>query len=858
MRTIISNVNFYFFIFYISFAISLDIEPYHEYKLDKKYFISKVDNSFFNGGFVDNDFWNNITPVSGLIQVEPYFNQSPSYKTDIKLCYNENYIFVLVDLFQDQSSISYKKGEYDDFSGTFDSNSDYFIIEIDSYHDHETGYSFAVNSSGVQADYIIYNDEFIDDDWNADWYTDVVNTSYGWQIKYKIPFSILRYTAKQDNIWGINFIRYVKNNNEYISWTSVPDDKLGIVSHFGHLYGLRLENNKMLQFKLNSIGGRTFYDDQFYAYIIDESNNIVGLDFEVNSEQFFNQNITTDNIGFDIKHIINSNSNIDFTYKPDFNHIDQDPSDINNTAYETYFNERRDFFLENTIFFKTPMQIFYSKRIGGLEKNDNSYYSFLTNLEFASKYTYKDNNQRYGLILAYAKPSIIRNESYVYDIYSTIFRSSWKILSDRCNVGFIGTNKSTKQNNTEVYAVDFSSNFVNNQLYADGQIAISDKNNQNGSGYNFKVGFRSDDFRFLNRDYYIDFWIINNMYNKEFNINDLGYMFRNDLNEYSLGLSFNTEKNTSNTNFVIQHYKAKNYDNDILSDILSFKYNVKYKNSSYLLMGLSKEFSHYKDRYYDYFFDLDLDKIVKSPNNTTFNIEYGNNLTSDFSYSLNLKSFKNNLNDEGKNYIFDINYSFNSWIEFDFSYDRMNYYETYHFLKIRQLPSGINFNNITFQNFRDDYQYLFINSYNKEFYYTLRLSSYLDKCIIKLYSEYYVYNNSWGENDNIYQISKTDDNYIYPNPVNVEFASLIDYNTDKILYSAYYTSINFNFVLQFDFLENSNIYFLYRLNKGVNGKMFSNPKELLEFDKTDIGIESPAEIYHDHSFFLKYEFVLRK
>ena len=177
--------------FHISFAIGLDNEPYHEYKLDKKYFISKVDNSFLNGDFVDNDFWNNITPVPGLIQVEPHFNQRPSYRTDIKLCHDENYIFVLVDLFQDQSSISYKKGEYDDFSGTFDSNSDYFIIEIDSYHDHETGYSFAVNSSGIQADYIIYNDEFIDDDWNADWYTDVVNTNYGWQIKYKIPSHLI-------------------------------------------------------------------------------------------------------------------------------------------------------------------------------------------------------------------------------------------------------------------------------------------------------------------------------------------------------------------------------------------------------------------------------------------------------------------------------------------------------------------------------------------------------------------------------------------------------------------------------------------------------------------------------------------
>ena len=410
---------------------------------------------------------------------------------------------------------------------------------------------------------------------------------------------------------------------------------------------------------------------------------------------------------------------------------------------------------------------------------------------------------------------------------------------------------------TNVYAFDFSSNFINNQFYFDSQLAVSDRKSELGDGTVFKAGFRSNNFNMLQNEYYIDFWVSNNKYDTSFNINDLGYLFRNDLNEYNIGLSLNNEGKFKKTNFIVQYYNAKNYSGDILSDILSFKYNIKSKNSSYLLIGASKEFEHYNDRYYDYFFNLDLDKTVKAPNNTTLNVEYGSNLTNNFSYTLNVKSFRNNLKDKGKNYVFDINYDLNSWIEFDFSYDRMKYYETYHFLKIRQLPSGINLSNVSINNFRDEYQYLFINSHNKEYYYTMKISSYLKKCILQLYSEYYVYSNKWGENDNIYQISKLDANYTYPNLVNVDFSNLIDYETDKILYSAFYTSMNLNFVIEFDFLQNSNIYFLYRFNKGVNGKVFSNPKKLIDFNTKDSNNESIAEIYYDHSFFIKYEFLIR-
>ena len=113
------------------FADNASIEPYEDYKHDKKYYITKVDSMMIKDKFVHSNFWNDIEIINDLVQIEPNFNQSPSNKTDIKLCYDKSYLYILVDLYQEKENISYKKGDYDDFVGTFESSSEYFIIEID-------------------------------------------------------------------------------------------------------------------------------------------------------------------------------------------------------------------------------------------------------------------------------------------------------------------------------------------------------------------------------------------------------------------------------------------------------------------------------------------------------------------------------------------------------------------------------------------------------------------------------------------------------------------------------------------------------------------------------------------------------
>ena len=80
---------------------------------------------------------------------------------------------------------------------------------------------------------------------------------------------------------------------------------MGIVSQFGHLHGLDLHKNRSIQFKSHGIVVKTFYDDNFYGFIIDDSNNIIGLNFEPGEEEVYNKNLTSSNVGFDIKYTIN-------------------------------------------------------------------------------------------------------------------------------------------------------------------------------------------------------------------------------------------------------------------------------------------------------------------------------------------------------------------------------------------------------------------------------------------------------------------------------------------------------------------------------------------------------------------------
>ena len=186
----------------------------------------------------------------------------------------------------------------------------------------------------------------------------------------------------------------------------------------------------------------------------------------------------------------------------------------------------------------------------------------------------------------------------------------------------------------------------------------------------------------------------------------------------------------------------------------------------------------------------------------------------------------------------------------EISFEELNQFSKYHFLKIKSLSDGCAG---ICSNHRDVYDYLFINSDNKEKYLTFSLSSFLSKNVsLQFYSEFYRYFNDWNQNNQLYKIT---DNNSYPAEDN---SITLNFQEDKIIYVSQYSSIVSNFVVKAEFNNQANIHFVYSLSKGINGRLFDNPKDILDFKDEDITNDDMAEIFYDSSFFIKYDFAFKK
>jgi len=849
MNKIVKN---FFLLIIVSFLFS---EPYEEYKVGKNYELIKLlDNQIVIDGKLDDPDWNHAKELSDFMSINYSSQEVPSRETSVKIVCDSDNIYIGVKLYDNSEEITFKSGSYDDFIDTFDLNSDYFIVEFDSDHDHQTSYAFAVNSSNVQSDYLVYDDDYIDDNWNAEWTSKVFVDNFGWSIEYKIPVDIFRFSKNTNQTWGLNLIRYIKRNNEYMAWVVLPEEKVGIVSQYGHLNNIIFKQKSSFNIRPYFAYDNQKYDDQYYPYLLEGNDgNISGLDFS-SGQDIYLLNESNNKLGFDLNYNPNSFSAIDMTYKPDFGQINQDASEINNTAYETYYDEKRSFFIENSLFFETPIKVFYSRRIGDYIKSNNI--NIRTELNTALKYTSIINNYNYGFLFAYTNPK--DNDLIDNKIYSTIFRINKSIINNNFKIGFIGTNYNHEYKNSNVYGLDYVLSLLDKKLIINSQSILSDNNLDKGYGLNFDLSYRTDVFSvFNNNDLFLDFWIKNNQYDKSLDIDDLGYLFRNNLKEINLGFSINNYKSLNKSKYIIQYYRAENYSKDVISNVFSLNYNIILNDLVAFDIGISQEGDHYNDKYYDDYYNLDLNKIIKTPNDMVLTFNYNNNKSDIFSYSINLNKFKNNINDKGNNILFDIVFKPAAWIDLSFSYDRLDYYETYHFLKIRQLPSGINLFNNSYNFFsnRDTYSYLFINSNNLEVYYTGQLSAYYNNNLsFQLYGEYFIHRDNWDENSDLYEIKQTDENFIYPNLITGLSSELINFDNDKIKYSSLYNSLMLNLVTKWNFNKSSSMYFVYSLSKGVNGKIFSNPKDLIEFDNNDNLDNVKAEIFYNHNATIKIEF----
>ncbi len=288
-------------------------------------------------GVLDDSIWYLGEWQGAFTQQQPFGGAKGSESTYIKVLYDHSNLFVAI-VCQDREpgKIRDKLDRRDAITG------DMTGIAIDSYYDKRTAFEFNLSAAGQKMDLKHKGDYLWDFNWDAVWDGATAINDTGWVAEMSIPFSQLRYARQEEYTWGMHVWRWIDRKKEEDQWQYIPVEAPAMVYLFGKLEGINgIKNSRQVE---------------ILPYLLGAYNNPVN---EGNPFKF--------NGGIDAKVGISSDITLDLTVNPDFGQVEADPSILNLSAFETFFDEKRPFFLEgNDIFdFELGGDIpYYSRRIG--------------------------------------------------------------------------------------------------------------------------------------------------------------------------------------------------------------------------------------------------------------------------------------------------------------------------------------------------------------------------------------------------------------------------------------------------------------------------------------------------------------
>ncbi len=301
-------------------------------------------------GELNEEFWAHAPSVNGFKQRDPRDGAPATYDTDVRVAYDDTSIYVAVQANDPEPAklvgLRTRRDE--------GSPSDWIRVAIDSFHDRRSAYEFAVNPAGVKQDGYWFNDSDKDDGWDAVWDVAVSRSARGWRAEFRIPFSQLRFQPAEDATFGFAVIRQIGRLSETSSWPLLSKNASGYVSSFGELTGLRLTRSaKRLELVPYVVG-----DVKTQSTIAD---NPLVKSTDPNAS-----------LGVDMKYAVRPGVTLTATVNPDFGQVEADPAVVNLSAFETFFSERRPFFVEGSGVFRFDTDcndgacsgLFYSRRIG--------------------------------------------------------------------------------------------------------------------------------------------------------------------------------------------------------------------------------------------------------------------------------------------------------------------------------------------------------------------------------------------------------------------------------------------------------------------------------------------------------------
>ncbi len=296
-------------------------------------------------GKITESVWDTIPALTDFVQKDPVEGGVPSDKMEVRFAYDDAALYVATKvIIKPGRSIQSPIGRRDNIS-----QSEYISVSLDSYHDKLTAYTFTVTASAVRGDgYHADDDDDPDASFDPVWEAAASQTAEGWTAEMRIPFSQLRFNAADVQEWGVNIRHWVPSLNENVFWSPVPKRGTGWSSWMGSLRGIsgiapsrRLELMPYVATEANFTGTRNPSNP------FDDGKNLNAR------------------IGGDVKVGLGPALTLQATINPDFGQVEADPAEVNLSAFETFFSEKRPFFVEGSNLFQGGHSYFYSRRIGG-------------------------------------------------------------------------------------------------------------------------------------------------------------------------------------------------------------------------------------------------------------------------------------------------------------------------------------------------------------------------------------------------------------------------------------------------------------------------------------------------------------
>ncbi len=322
----------------------------------KIYRATRVEKAPHIDGYAEEDIWKNVEAADGFRQSNPTEGVAVTQKTEVKIVYDDNAVYVL-GILHDTAPHEIRK-ELSLRDGT--PNADAFKIVFDTYNSQQDAYIFQVTASNVQSD-----SRFTDPTYDAVWESAVQIKDSCWTVEMKIPYSAIRFPAKDEQEWGIQVARIIMRNNEYDQWALTPKGATLFkqMKYFGCLQGIS-HIRKPLRLSITPYMTGIVQNDQTSVSANKTSYGLAG--------------------GLGIKYGINESFTLESTILPDFSQVQSDNKVKNLTPFETQYTEQRPFFKEGTELFNLG-GLFYSRRIGQSLNDTNALNASLRPGEILSK-----------------------------------------------------------------------------------------------------------------------------------------------------------------------------------------------------------------------------------------------------------------------------------------------------------------------------------------------------------------------------------------------------------------------------------------------------------------------------------------